>query len=55
MLKNKSGKVIEAGTKPRVMPLWPDAGQALGLSRKKSPSSPPKPTPKHGLRSKRDN
>jgi transposase len=29
--------------------------QALGLSRKKSPSSPPKPTPKHGLRSKRDN
>ena len=29
--------------------------QALGLSRKKSPSSPPKPTPKRGLRSKRDN
>ena len=29
--------------------------QALGRSRKKSPSSPPKPTPKHGLRSQRDN
>lgn len=29
--------------------------QALGLSRKKSPSSPPKPIPKSGPRSKRDN
>lgn len=28
--------------------------QALGLSRKKSPSSPLKPIPKRGLRSKRD-
>ena len=28
--------------------------QTLGLSRKKSPSSPPKPTPKSGPRSKRD-
>jgi transposase len=28
--------------------------QALGLSRKKSPSSPPKPIPKSGPRSKRD-
>ena len=29
--------------------------QALGLSRKKSPSSPPKPIPKRGPRSKWDN
>jgi hypothetical protein len=33
MVKTKAGKVVEGGTKRRVMPLWPDAGQALHLSR----------------------
>ena len=33
MLKSKPETPAPAGVKPRVIPLWPDAGQALGLSR----------------------
>jgi hypothetical protein len=33
MLKDKLVRPVKTGTKPRVIPLWPDAGQALGLSR----------------------
>jgi excisionase family DNA binding protein len=33
MLKTKVGAVLGSATEPLVIPLWPDAGQALGLSR----------------------
>jgi hypothetical protein len=33
MLKTRQGDIISNGGTPLVLPLWPDTGQALGLSR----------------------